>query len=119
MFNWDRERIPERKWVIRNRVPLKQAGLFSGEGGTGKNIIEPTKTLPTSWEKIGLARCRAGPGPAFYVGAEDDEYELHIHLAAIAKRYAADELIRRVTELRVLTRAGAKEKGPAEGAPLK
>ena len=27
------------------------------------------------------------PGPAFYLGAEDDEEEIHIRLAAIAKHY--------------------------------
>jgi AAA domain len=27
------------------------------------------------------------PGPAFYLGAEDDEDELHIRLATIAKHY--------------------------------
>ena len=27
------------------------------------------------------------PGPAFYIGAEDDENEIHIRLAAIAKHY--------------------------------
>jgi len=27
MASWDRAPIPERKWSIRDRVPLKQAGL--------------------------------------------------------------------------------------------
>jgi hypothetical protein len=43
MSSWDHVPIPERKWSIRDRVPLKQAGLFSGEGGTGKSIIELMK----------------------------------------------------------------------------
>ena len=29
MASWDHAPIPERKWSIRDRVPLKQAGLFS------------------------------------------------------------------------------------------
>src|SRR5438105_1537451 len=41
--SWDHKPIPERKWAIRDRVPLNQAGLFSGEGGTGKSIIELMK----------------------------------------------------------------------------
>src|SRR5437868_2720281 len=32
MSGWDHAPIPERQWAIRDRVPLKQAGLFSGEG---------------------------------------------------------------------------------------
>jgi RecA-family ATPase len=45
MSNWDSEPIPQRQWAIFNRVPLNQAGLFSGEGGTGKSIIELTKNV--------------------------------------------------------------------------
>ena len=45
MSAWDHAPIPERKWAIRDRVPLKQAGLFSGEGGTGKSIIELMKNV--------------------------------------------------------------------------
>jgi hypothetical protein len=45
MSKWDDEPVPERKWAILNRVPLNQAGLFSGEGGTGKSIIELTKDV--------------------------------------------------------------------------
>ena len=40
MARWDSEPVPEREWAIKDRVPLRQAGLFSGEGGTGKSIIE-------------------------------------------------------------------------------
>src|SRR4051812_30906239 len=36
MSRWDSAPVPERQWAIKDRVPLKQAGLFSGEGGTGK-----------------------------------------------------------------------------------
>src|SRR4051794_5436038 len=45
MSKWDREPVPERKWAIRDRVPLNQAGLFSGEGGVGKSIIELQKDV--------------------------------------------------------------------------
>jgi hypothetical protein len=34
MTAWDQASVPERQWAIRDRVPLRQAGLFSGEGGT-------------------------------------------------------------------------------------
>jgi hypothetical protein len=36
MSRWDDEPLPERQWAIRDHVPLNQAGLFSGEGGTAK-----------------------------------------------------------------------------------
>src|SRR5262249_11080598 len=45
MSVWDREPVPVRQWAIKDRVPLNQAGLFSGEGGVGKSIIELTKDM--------------------------------------------------------------------------
>jgi RecA-family ATPase len=94
MSNWDREPVPERQWAIRDRVPLNQAGLFSGEGGTGKSIIELTKDVAHVAGKDWLGSLPE-QGPAFYIGAEDDEDELHIRLAAIAQHYGItfDELI--------------------------
>jgi RecA-family ATPase len=84
--NWDREPVPDRQWAIRDRVPLNQAGLFSGEGGTGKSIIELMKDVAHVAGKDWL-HSLPEPGPAFYVGAEDDVDELHIRLAAIAAHY--------------------------------
>jgi RecA-family ATPase len=86
MSNWDNESVPERKWAIRDRVPLRQAGLFSGEGGAGKSIIELTKNVA---HVVGSDWLRSLPevGPAFYLGAEDDVDELHIRLAAIVRHF--------------------------------
>jgi hypothetical protein len=36
MSKWDTEPVPERQWAIKDRVPLNQAGLFSGEGARAK-----------------------------------------------------------------------------------
>jgi RecA-family ATPase len=86
MSAWDREPAPQRKWAILDRVPANQAGLFSGEGGTGKSIVELQKAVAhvmgTDW--LGSM---PEPGPAFYIGAEDDEDEIHIRLANIANHY--------------------------------
>jgi RecA-family ATPase len=86
MSNWDSEPVPEREWSIKDRVPLNQAGLFSGEGGTGKSIIELMKNVAHVAGKDWLGSMPE-PGPAFYIGAEDDEKEIHIRLAAIAKHH--------------------------------
>jgi RecA-family ATPase len=83
--DWDAQPVPERKWAIKDRVPLNQAGLFSGEGGTGKSIIELMKDVAHAGKDwLGAL---PEPGPAFYIGAEDEEDEIHIRLAAIANHY--------------------------------
>ncbi len=86
MSNWDNEPVPQREWAIRDRVPLNQAGLFSGEGGTGKSIIELTKNVAHVTGKEWLGSMPE-PGPAFSIGAEDDEKEIHIRLVAIVRHY--------------------------------
>jgi RecA-family ATPase len=86
MSAWDDEPAPERKWAIKDRVPLNQAGLFSGEGGTGKSIIELMKNVAHVSGKDWLGSMPE-PGPAFYLGAEDEKDELHRRLAAIASHY--------------------------------
>ena len=86
MSSWDHEPVPQREWAIRDRVPLNQAGLFSGEGGTGKSIIELMKNVAHVTGKDWLGSMPE-LGPALYLGAEDDKNELHIRLAAILKHY--------------------------------
>jgi RecA-family ATPase len=86
MSKWDQEPVPDRQWAIRDRVPLKQAGLFSGEGGTGKSILELMKNVAHVTGRDWLGSLPE-PGPALYLGAEDDADEIHIRLAAIAKHH--------------------------------
>src|SRR5262245_52995107 len=94
MSNWDREPVPERQWAIRDRVPLNQTGLFSGEGGAGKSIIELTKDVAHAMGKDWFGSMPE-QGPAFYIGTEDDKTEIHIRLAAITQHYDVtfDDLI--------------------------
>jgi hypothetical protein len=86
MQHWDHKPIPERQWAILNRVPANQAGLFSGHGGTGKSILELTKNVAHVAAKDWLGSMPE-PGPAFYIGTEDEEDEIHRRAAAIAKHY--------------------------------
>ncbi len=92
--NWDRKPVPDREWAIQDRVPRKQAGLVSGEGGAGKSIVELQKDVAHVAAKDWLGSMPE-PGPAFYIGTEDEEDELHRRLAAIGKYYGTtfEELI--------------------------
>jgi RecA-family ATPase len=86
MSAWDNEPIPQRDWVIFNRVPAEQFGIFSGEGGIGKSIIELMKDVAHVTGKDWFGSLPE-IGPAIYVGTEDTAKELHIRLAAIVKHY--------------------------------
>ena len=39
LATWHDAPVPERQWVVRDRVPLAAVTLMSGEGGVGKTIL--------------------------------------------------------------------------------
>jgi hypothetical protein len=81
---WDDIEIPARLWAVFERIPLMQVGLFSGEGGTGKSIIELMRCIAhvagIPWFGMEVTQ-----RPALYLGAEDDDRELQIRLMLIAR----------------------------------
>jgi RecA-family ATPase len=86
MAQWDSEEVPTRQWSVPDRLPLRQPALFSGEGATGKTILElqlcAAHVLGRDWlDTLPV------PGPAIYLGCEDEADELHRRLADIAKHY--------------------------------
>jgi RecA-family ATPase len=87
MSSWDSIPVPEREWLVPDRIPLRQPTLFSGEGAVGKSLIIlhllASTALGRDW--LGLV---PEEGPAWYIGAEDDGRELHIRLSAIQKHYS-------------------------------
>jgi RecA-family ATPase len=88
MSLWDSEPTPEREWFIRDRIPVRQPTLFSGEGAVGKSLLTlqllASTALGRDW--LGLI---PEPGGAWYLGAEDDECELRIRLDPILKHFGA------------------------------
>jgi RecA-family ATPase len=89
MSRWDSEPVPPRLWSIRDRIPLRQPTLFSGEGAIGKTLLAlqlvVAQVLGRDW--IGML---PEPGAAIYLGAEDDADELHRRVAGIVAHYRAN-----------------------------
>jgi RecA-family ATPase len=88
MGTWDDGPPPERPWGVRDRIPLRQPTLFSGEGAIGKSLVElhlcVAHVLGRDW--LGSL---PEIGPAIYFGAEDEPDEVHRRLAPIAAHYQA------------------------------
>ncbi|MHC2839806.1 AAA family ATPase [Bradyrhizobium diazoefficiens] len=83
---WHGQPVPERLWAVRDRIPSRQVTLFSGEGGVGKSILllQALVAAPIGRDWIGSL---PEPGPALYLGAEDETDELHRRLAKIVEHY--------------------------------
>jgi RecA-family ATPase len=88
MSRWDEERAPRREWAVYDRIPLRQVTLLTGEGAVGKSILLMQLLVAASLGREWLDTMPE-PGPALYLGAEDDADELHRRIGAIASHYGA------------------------------
>jgi RecA-family ATPase len=86
MSNWDNEALPEREWAVSDRIPLRQTALLSGEGGAGKSNTTLHLCCAHAMAEEWLGSWPE-PGPAIFFDAEDDEMELHIRTAAVARHF--------------------------------
>jgi RecA-family ATPase len=83
---WAEREPPPRAWAVPERFPLRNVGLFSGEGAVGKSILLMQLGAAHALAKDWL-QTLPEPGPFLYLNAEDEEDELHRRLAAIAAHY--------------------------------
>ena len=86
MADWDGTETPPQEWTVKDKLPRRQAALFTGEGGMGKSTI-------------GLHLCCAHvlgrdclnelpeQGPAMFLDAEDEQTAIRIRLDAIRRHY--------------------------------
>jgi RecA-family ATPase len=79
---WDENPPPPRPWAVQDRIPLRQPTLFSGEGAIGKSVVELQLCVahPLGLDWLGSM---PEPGPAIYLGAEEEADEIHRRLVDI------------------------------------
>jgi RecA-family ATPase len=82
--SWQDQTVPERAWLVPNVIPLFNVTLLSGEGAIGKSnlLLHLCSATALAGDWLGFMPT---PGPAIYLGAEDDTDELHRRLAKVAK----------------------------------
>jgi RecA-family ATPase len=83
---WDLDEVPQREWLVEHMIPGRNVTLLSGPGAIGKSILIMQLCAATALGKDWIQQLPT-PGPAVYVGAEDDVDELHRRLAAIVAHY--------------------------------
>jgi hypothetical protein len=85
---WHNAPVPDREWVVRDRVPLAAVTLLSGDGGVGKTILALHLAVATALGRDWL-NALPEPGPALVVCCEDDDKELHRRLNRIVEHCGA------------------------------
>jgi RecA-family ATPase len=98
--------LRDREWLIRERVPMRNVTLISGDGGVGKTVALMQLAAATVLGKDWLGM-RPATGSALYFGAEDDADECRRRFGDIAKHYVATWEDLFDAGLRTLSFAGA------------
>jgi RecA-family ATPase len=86
LTQWQNQHVPERSWVVRDRIALNNVTLLSGEGAVGKTILALQLCVATPLARDWL-KALPEPGPVIAVCCEDDADELHRRLDAIVRYY--------------------------------
>jgi RecA-family ATPase len=85
---WHGKPVPERDWIVHNRIIRRNVALLSGPGGIGKSILIKqlgvAHVLGRDW--LGTMPVQ---GPVIYLNCEDDERELHYRFHAVLDHYGA------------------------------
>jgi RecA-family ATPase len=89
MSRWDGREPPPRQWLVLDYIPSRQVTLLSGTGGIGKSILSLQLLAATVLHQVWVGSLVPKPGAAIYLGAEDEQDEIHRRLAAILKHYDA------------------------------
>jgi hypothetical protein len=84
----DNVEVPEQEWAVENRIPLGYTTLFSGEGASGKSLLQLQLSVAHVLGKDWLGT-PVRQGPALFIDAEDNENIIHKRLADILFYYRA------------------------------
>jgi RecA-family ATPase len=100
---WEGVEPPERRWIVRNRIPAKNVTLFSGEGGVGKTLLTMQLAVATVLGRDWIGEMPE-PGPVMFITAEDDEDEMHFRMSKIVQHYGTS--FRALSDLHLMSLAG-------------
>jgi RecA-family ATPase len=87
MSAWDSVAPPARQWLIVDYIPLRQVTLLSGTGGIGKSVLALQLLAASALRREWFGTLFPKPGAGIYLGAEDEQDEIHRRLAAILSHY--------------------------------
>src|SRR5882762_7120497 len=80
---WDGQEPPERRWIIRNLIPLGEAGLLNGHGGAGKTLLGCQIAVGVNMHTDCVGFAVEHGGPVLIYSAEEPQEELHRRLDVI------------------------------------
>jgi RecA-family ATPase len=88
-MQWQGKAIPQRRWLVQDRIPMRQTTLLTGDGGLGKTLLalqlQTACALGRDWIDL-----KAEPVKSIGFYCEEEEDELHRRMDDILQHYDAD-----------------------------
>lgn len=81
--------VPERRWLLKEWIPLRAVTVLSGDGGTGKSLLALQLATACAtgrrFLRLDVMRCKA-----LVIACEDERDELHRRQARINESFGID-----------------------------
>lgn len=82
---------PPRRWCVKDRIPMRNVTLLSGDGATGKTTIALQLSVRVaSGQPDWLGAMIDEPGRVVFMTAEEELDEMHYRLQMIVQRYGLE-----------------------------
>jgi RecA-family ATPase len=85
--DWQDKPVPPRRWVVRDRIPLRAVTILAGDGGKGKTTIALQLCYAVRRNTDWLGAVIDEGGPALFFTAEEEHEEVQRRLDAIHKAF--------------------------------
>ena len=86
---FDGQKAPQRRWLVHDRIPMRNVTLLSGDGAVGKTSIALQLAVQVaSHAHDWIANVIDEPGPVMFFTAEEELTEVHFRLEQIVDHYS-------------------------------
>jgi RecA-family ATPase len=103
--SFDGQKAPQRRWLVNNRIPMRNVTLISGDGAVGKTTIALQLAVAVATDTLDwLQNVIDERGPVMFLTAEEEMSEVHFRLEQIVDYYP-DLMWTDLTNLHLLSMA--------------
>jgi RecA-family ATPase len=86
--SFDGQKAPARRWLVNNRIPMRNVTLLSGDGAVGKTTIAMQLAVAVATDMLDwLQNVIDERGPVLFLTAEEELSEVHFRLEQVVDYY--------------------------------